>query len=217
MFTTVRELVKKEFLLEWRNKYALSGILLYLLCIIIIIFFTFETLQPAVWVVLFWVIILFTSVSAVARSFQSENAGKTLYLYTLVSPQSIILSKIIYNICVMLFLSMLAVLFYAFSAGFPVTDVVSFFLAILLGAISFASVFSMMSAISAKAGNSGTLMAILSFPVMLPILKILVRVSLNTVSNEAWSVNTQDILYLLALDILIITLALVLFPYLWRD
>lgn len=210
-------LIKKEFRLEWRNKYAISGIFMYLLSIILIIFFTFETVQPAVWIVLFWIIILFTAINAVAKSFLSESSGRNLYLYTLVSPQSIILSKIVYNIGIMLFLSLIAVLFYSFSAGFPVIDNLSFFLALFLGAVSFASVFSMMSAIASKANNSGTLMAILSFPVLIPILKILIRISLNAVTSSEFAVNAQDLLYLLALDVFIITLALILFPYLWRD
>jgi heme exporter protein B len=217
MFSATLSLIKKELLLEWRNKYAISGIFMYMLSIILIIFFTFESVQPAVWVVLFWIIILFTAVNAVAKSFLSESSGRNLYLYTLASPQSIILSKIIYNVSIMLFLSFIAVLFYSFSAGFPVQDNVSFFIVSFLGAVSFASVFSMMSAIASKANNSGTLMAILSFPVLIPILKILIRISLNAVSANEFSANLQDIFYLLALDILIITLALILFPYLWRD
>lgn len=217
MYSSTLSLIKKEFLLEWRNKYAISGIFMYLLSVILIIFFTFETVQPAVWVVLFWIIILFTAINAVAKSFLSESSGRNLYLYTLASPQSIILSKIIYNVGIMLFLSLIAVLFYSYSAGFPVIDNLSFFLALFLGAVSFASVFSMMSAIASKAANSGTLMAILSFPVLIPILKILIRISLNAVTSSEFAVNAQDLMYLLALDVFIITLALILFPYLWRD
>ncbi|MBC8047784.1 MAG: heme exporter protein CcmB [Fimbriimonadaceae bacterium] len=217
LLSSTFSLIKKDILLEWRNKYAISGILMYMLSIILIIFFTFENVQGPVWVVLFWIIILFTAINAIAKSFLSESNGRNLYLYTLASPQSIILSKIIYNICIMLFLCLLAVLFYSFSAGFPVVDNTSFFLALTLGAISFASIFSMMSAIASKANNSGTLMAILSFPILIPILKILLRISLQAVTENNFSVNMQDILYLLALNVFIITLALILFPYLWRD
>lgn len=217
LYSSVMHLLRKELLLEWRNKYAISGIFMYLLSIILIIFFTFENVQSAVWVVLFWIIVLFTAINAVAKSFLSDSSGRNLYLYTLGSAQSIILSKIIYNICIMLFLSLIGVIFYSISVGFPVIDNASFFIVLILGAISFASIFSMMSAIASKANNSGTLIAILSFPVIIPILKILVRVSLNAVSASDFSINLQDILYLFALDVFIIALALILFQYLWRD
>lgn len=190
---------------------------MYMFSVIIIIFFTFEQVQGPVWITLFWIIILFTAVNAVAKSFLQDGPGMHLYLYTLASPQSIILAKIIYNILILLFLSLLALIFYILIAGFPVVDDTSFFLALLLGAISFASVFSMMSAIASKASNSGTLMAILSFPVLIPILKILIRISLQAITVNEPAVNVQDILYLSALNIFIIAFALVLFPYLWRD
>ncbi|HET8963213.1 MAG TPA: heme exporter protein CcmB [Chitinophagales bacterium] len=210
-------LVKKDLVLEWRNKYTFSAILLYLLSIILIIFFTFEEVNGAVWIVLFWIVILFTAVNAIAKSFLQESSGRQLYMYTLVSAQSIILSKIIYNILVMLILTAIALLFYSMSAGYPVVDNTSFYLALLTGSIAFASVFSMISAIASKANNSGTLMAVLAFPILIPVIKILIRISLESLSASSLQTNAQDLLYLFALNILIITLAMILFPYLWRD
>lgn len=210
-------LVKKDLVLEWRNKYTFSAILLYLLSIILIIFFTFEEVKGPVWIVLFWIVILFTAVNAIAKSFLQESSGRQLYMYTLVSAQSIILSKIIYNILVMLILTAIALLFYSMSAGYPVVDNTSFYLALLTGSIAFASVFSMISAIATKANNSGTLMAVLAFPILIPVIKILIRISLESLSASSLQTNAQDLLYLFALNILIITLAMILFPYLWRD
>ena len=210
-------LIKKDLLLEWRNKYTFSGILLYLLSIILIIFFTFEEVNGPVWIVLLWIVILFTAVNAIAKSFLQESPGRQLYMYTLVSAQSIILSKIIYNILVMLLLTGIALAFYSLSAGYPVKDNTSFYIALFTGAIGFASVFSMISAIASKANNSGTLMAVLAFPILIPVIKILIRISLQSLSANSLAANAQDLLYLVALNILIITLAMILFPYLWRD
>lgn len=203
--------------MEWRQKYAISGILLYMLSIVFIIYFTFEEMRGPVWVVLFWIIILFTAVNAVAKSFMQESAGRLLYYYTLAGPQAIITAKIFYNICMMLCMASIALLFYSIVAGFPVIDNLSFFAALVLGAFAFASTFSMISAIASKASNNGTLMAILSFPVLIPVIKILIRISLNAIQENNFSLNAQDLLYLLALNIFIIVLALILFPYLWRD
>jgi heme exporter protein B len=216
--STVFSLLKKDFLMEWRNKYAISGILLYMFCIVFIIFITFgPAMRGPVWIVLFWIVMLFTAVNAVAKSFMQESAGRQLYYYTLAHPQAIMMAKIIYNICVMLFLSAIALLFYSATAGYPMVDDVSFMLSLILGAIAFASVFSMISAIASKASNSGTLMAILSFPLLIPLLIILIRISLNAIKEDNPSVNFQDLLYLSGLNVLVIALAMVLFPYLWRD
>nr|MBP9880532.1 cytochrome C biogenesis protein [Chitinophagales bacterium] len=71
--------------------------------------------------------------------------------------------------------------------------------------------------IASKASNSGTLMAILSFPLLIPIIIILIRISLNAIQQNNLDINLQDLLYLAALNVMIIALAMVLFPYLWRD
>lgn len=215
---TVWAMLKKDLLLEWRQKYAISGILLYMLCIVFIIFMTFgQGVRGPVWVVLYWIIILFTAVNAVAKSFMQESPGRMLYYYTLASPQAIMLGKIFYNIGIMLFMALLAVVLHGITSGYPVVDSPSFLLAMVMGAIAFATTFSMISAIAAKASNSGTLMAILSFPVLIPILIILIRISLNALQTAKLSANIQDLLYLSALDVMILAMALVLFPYLWRD
>ncbi|MBK7110288.1 MAG: ABC transporter permease [Bacteroidetes bacterium] len=209
-------LVKKDLVLEWRNKYTFRWYIIVSAQYHSHYFFTFEVKGP-VWIVLFWIVIVFTAVNAIAKSFLQESSGRQLYMYTLVSAQSIILSKIIYNILVMLILTAIALLFYSMSAGYPVVDNTSFYLALLTGSIAFASVFSMISAIASKANNSGTLMAVLAFPILIPVIKILIRISLESLSASSLQTNAQDLLYLFALNILIITLAMILFPYLWRD
>lgn len=215
---TVGALLRKDVLMEWRQRYAISGILLYLLCIVFIIFISFgQGVRGPVWVVLYWIIILFTAVNAVAKSFLQEGQGRMLYYYTLASPQAIILAKILYNMGIMVLMAFLAAVLHAITSGYPIVDSPSFALAMLLGAIAFAAAFSMISAIASKAANGGTLMAILSFPMLIPILMILIRISLNALQTQNLGVNLQDLLYLAALDVMIIALALVLFPYLWRD
>lgn len=214
---SVFTLFKKDLLFEMRQRYAISGIMLYMFCIVFIIFMTFNEVRGPVWVVLFWIVILFTAVNAVAKSFLQESPGRQLYYYSLASPQAIILAKIFYNICIMLFLSAIALVFYSITSGYPIVDNTSFLLALGLGAIALATTFSMISAIASKASNSGTLMAILSFPMLIPILLILIRISLNALQQNDLMLNAQDLLYLLGLNVLIIAMALILFPYLWRD
>lgn len=214
---TLVTLLQREILHEWRNKYAISGILLYLAGIVVLISFGFEEVDDRVWMVLFWIAVLFTSVNAVAKSFLQESSGLQMYMYSIASPQLIILSRMIYNTILMVVLSVIALALYAFSLGFPVTGVSSFFLVMLMGAVAFALTFTMISAIAGSGRNAGTLTAILAFPILLPVLRILIRVSLESLVADDLSANLQDLLYLLALNAFIAVLALVLFPYLWRD
>ena len=128
---------------------------------------------PIVWNILFWIIMLFASVNAIAKSFMQESKSRLLYYYTIASPQAIILSKTIYNILLMSLLSILALLVYMVFFTNTIGDPLFYFLSVLLGSISFSTVFTMISAIASKAGNNGTLMAILSFPVVIPVILVL--------------------------------------------
>src|SRR5690606_22085908 len=143
--------------LEWRSKYALNGILLYVVSTIFVCYQAFRSLEPLVWNALFWIILLFASINAITKSFAQENKNRQLYYYSLVSAQAIILSKIVYNMLLMLLLSVVAYGVYAIIFKNPLGDPLYYFIAVLLGSISFASVFTMVSGISAQANNNSTL------------------------------------------------------------
>lgn len=219
------ELFKKEVVLEWRSKYAFNGVLLYVVSTVFICYISFN-LTPGfagssgytvVWNVLFWIIILFASVNAIAKSFMQESKSRLLYYYSIASPQAIILSKTIYNILLMSLLSILALGVYLLFFTNTIGDPLFYFLAVLLGSISFSTVFTMISAIASKAGNNGTLMAILSFPVIIPVILMLIRLSKNAMDGLERSLSYGNIGALAAINVIVIATALLLFPYLWRD
>jgi heme exporter protein B len=160
---------------------------------------------------------LFAAVNAIAKSFMQESKGRLLYYYAIASPQAIILSKTIYNSLLMGLLSMLALPIYLIFFTNTIADPLFYCIAVLLGSISFSTVFTMISAIASKAGNNGTLMAILSFPVVIPVILILIRLSKNAMDGLARSVSYGGIGVLFAINAIVITTALLLFPFLWRD
>ncbi len=213
----VRTLVYKDIVLEWRSKYAINGILLYVVSTVFVCYQAFQSVDTLVWNALFWIIMLFASVNAISRSFVQENQSRQLYYYTLISPQAIILSKIIYNTLVMILLSVIAYIAYSITFSNLVGDPFLYIVSVLLGSMSFASVFTMVSGISAKAGNNSTLMAILSFPVIIPLLIVLITLSQNALTGIPRDESTNEILVLLAINVITITISLLLFPYLWRD
>jgi len=92
-----------------------------------------------------------------------------------------------------------------------------YLIAVLMGSISFATVFTMISSISAKANNSGTLMAILSFPIIIPLLIVLIKLSKNAMDGLDRGVSLDEIMVLFAINAAVIAVSLLLFPYIWRD
>lgn len=210
-------LLRKELLLEFRVSYAISGILLYVFATVFIVHEVFIRVPPQTWNALFWVIILFVSINAVVKSFVQESGQRQLYYYSLLDPLAVILSKIIYNVLLLLVLSFLVWGTFVFIGGNPVRAAQEFVLALFLGALGFSITFTFIAAIAAKGENSATLMAILSFPLIIPILLTLVKLSANALRLLQDSTVGNDILILAAIDLLLVALALVLFPFLWRD
>ncbi|MFI5452506.1 heme exporter protein CcmB [Pedobacter sp. UC225_61] len=215
----VKQLIRKEMLLEWRSKYALNGILLYVVSTVFVCFLSFVSVpEKLTWNALFWIIMLFASINAVAKSFLQESKGRHLYIYTLVSPVALIIAKTVYNSLLMIGLTLIALLFYTLVFSFPAgADMGMYLVATVLGSLSFATIFTMVSAIASKAGNGGMLMAILSFPIIIPVLIVLIKLAKNAIDGLDRSVSLDDIGLLAVINVLVMAVSLLLFPYLWRD
>lgn len=221
MLKEISILIQKELTLEWRQKYALNGILLYVVSAVFITYLSVGAKQGNIsaptWNALYWIIILFSAVNAVAKSFVQEHQGRQLYYYMIASPESIILSKIIYNTGLTLVLALLGYGVFSVILGNQVLDQGLFILNLILGAMGFSASLTMVSGIASKAGNNATLMAILSFPVIIPILLMAIRISKNAMDGLDWSVSADKIISLFAINAIVAAAAYILFPYLWRS
>lgn len=217
LLTEIIHLLKKEITLEWRQKYAISGILLYVLSTVFIVFISFQNVTSPVWNVLFWIIMLFASINAVVKSFVQESGNRQLYYYQLNSPLAILLSKMIYNALLLLVIGALTFVALSFVAGNPVQHAGQFATALFFGSLGFSVTFTFVSAIAAKADNSSTLMAILAFPVVIPVLLLLVKLSAGAIGLLGGTGGGNDIAMLVAIDLILVALGMVLFPFLWRD
>jgi heme exporter protein B len=211
------DLLWRDWVLEWRTRYALSGIVLYVLATVVLVYTALVDIRPQVWNAMFWVIVLFAAVSAIVKSFVQESQARQLYYYSLVHPLALLAAKMIYNSVLLFVLSLLSWLLLALLTGNPVKDTGLFVLAVFLGSMGLASAFTFVSAISAKAQNSATLMAVLGFPVIIPILLVLVKVGANALRLMQDTAIMGDILILVAINLVLLSVALLLYPFLWRD
>ncbi|MEQ9166034.1 MAG: heme exporter protein CcmB [Fulvivirga sp.] len=221
MVSLVLQFIKKELKIEWRNKYALNGILLYLVSTIFICYLSFNVksnqLNVVTWNALFWIIILFASINAVAKSFIQEKQERLLYYYTIISPQALIFARIMYNALLLILVALLGFLFYSIILGNPVINTWLFLTIILLASVGFSSTLTLISAIASKAGNNQTLMAVLGFPIILPMLLMVIKVSKNAIDGLELSASLDELITLLAINIIVGAVSFLLFPYLWRS
>jgi heme exporter protein B len=210
-------LIRKDLLLEIRQQYSFYGILLYVASTIFVLHLSVGQPEPFVWNALFWMIQLFICVNAVAKSFLQESSGRLLYFYSITSPKIFILSKLTFNAFLMLVMNLLSLLLFQLLLGNPLTHPLSFYLLSCFGGMSLSLVFSFLAAIAARAGQGAALMAILGFPLIVPQLLILNRISQVAFADVIQGGLLLMILLLAAFDLLIVLLSLILFPFLWKD
>ena len=212
-------LIQKDLLLELRQKHVFYGILLYVASTVFVIYLSLPDAPSAeIWNTLFWVIQLFVCINAVARSFLSDSRGRMLYYYTLASPREYILSKLIYNMLLMGVMCLITLGLFFWFLGNPTSEGWIFMGIVLLGGIGLSLVFTLMSAIVAKAQQNASLVAILGFPVILPQLLILVRMSkLAFAEIFREGALLQMVSLTLLSDVLVVALAWILFPFLWKE
>jgi heme exporter protein B len=218
MLNRIITLFKKDVLLEFRQKHTFYGILLYIASTIFVLYLSIDRPDANVWNGLFWVIQLFICVNAVAKSFLQESRGRMLYFYSIASPVEFIIAKMFYNLLLMIVMSLLSLFLFVVFLSNPVDNSLRFIGIVVLGGASISIVFTLMSAIAAKAQQNAALIAILGFPVILPQLLLLMRLSkaaFAEVFREGAVLQLSGLI--LGLDVLVIALAVILFPYLWKD
>jgi len=213
---SILALIQLEFRLEMRRKYALGGAFLYVLSTVFIIYASLQNFKELPWNALFWLVALFIAVNAVAKSFASEQDGTQLFLYQMASGVEVIIAKMIYNVLLIFVLFGLALLAFMLFLAIPILHYDLFVLAVILGSAGLGIVLTFISAIANKTDSSAVFTAILGFPVLLPILLSLIKLTQASFTVDAGSVS-NDIVILLAIDAILIGLILILFPLLWKD
>lgn len=203
-------------LLEVRQQYSFYGILLYMTATIFVLFLAIEEPEKEVWNGLFWVIQLFICINAVAKSFLQESRGRMLYFYSIASPVHFILAKLLFNSLLMLAMTSSSLLLFFALIGNPVVKFFPFIGIAILGGFSLSIVFTFLAAIAAKAKQNAAIMAVLGFPLIVPQLMLLMKLS-NAAFSENINIPVTDIVLLIALDLLVGLLSVILFPFLWKD
>jgi heme exporter protein B len=211
-------LLKKDFLLELRQQHTFFGILLYVASTIFVLYLAMGQPDSTVYNGLFWMIQLFVCVNAVAKSFLQESKGRMLYFFSITSPVNFIISKLIYSAIVMFLMVLVSLILFRILLGNPVINQFQFIGIASLGGLSLSLVFTLMAAIAAKAQQNAAIMAILGFPLIIPQLLLLIRLSKSAFGEVFREGGLLQIsLLLVGLDVLVIVLAVVLFPFLWKD
>jgi heme exporter protein B len=210
-------LIKKDVLLEVRQQYTLYGIVLYVLSTIFVIYLAAGQPEGVTWNMLFWITQLFICINAVAKSFLQESRGRMLYFYSVAGPADFIIAKLIFNVLLMLVMSLISLLLFLLLLGNPLVKALEFTALTCLGGTGLSLIFTFLAAIAAKAQQQTALMAILGFPLIIPQVLLLMKASITSFEQVLTTNWWSYIVLVAALDVMIIILSVILFPFLWKD
>jgi len=209
-------LIKKEILTELRTKTSFLSVGFYLVSLIYISYTTFQgniTLQ--VWNAILWLILLLSMLVAVGKSFVSE-ADRSLYLYHLIQPEKVVLSKLIFSLVFGLLLAFSSIIL--LKLFLPISPDVSWLFAINMscGVMGLAGLFTIVSSISSNTANQSVIMTVLGFPIAIPILIVAVSNSRKILLGASFQDIQGGLITAISLVVIIIALLFILFPYSWK-
>jgi heme exporter protein B len=153
----------------------------------------------------------------VAKSFLQESRGRLLYFYTLVKPQQFVIAKLLFNALLMLAMNLISLGIFVLLLSNPLVYPLHFFAISCLGSIGLSFVFTFLAAIAAKAQQQAALMAIMGFPIIIPQLLLLSKLAQSAFATVVQGGFWQMTGLLIGLDALVVALAYILFPFLWKD
>lgn len=213
--------LKKELLSEFRTRYAISAILLFVLTTITMIVFATagDLLSPETAGGILWIVMFFGAMSGLSKSFVSEEErGTSLYLKLVTDSASIYFGKLIFNILLCISLNFIAVLlFFMFVGNISVNSPLIFILSILIGSIAIAASTTIISALIAKANSKNALFPVLSFPIILPVIILGIQTTVMSFGKTSFSDVQNDFQMLFAYSGLMVVASYFLFDYVWKE
>lgn len=220
MFLVIRALLKKELLVESKSKFGLSTALAFVASTFMILMYATKAQQLEAYtrIALLWIVVLFAVLSTLGRTFLSEEERHTSFLLRLhVGPTALLFGKLAYNTLFSLLIGTTTLALFIILLGlWPVHFLVTI-TAVVLGALGFATISTLLGALIAKADRKGALFSVLSIPVLLPLVLILIRVSRAGFVDGVDASTYSDLLALIGYAGAMISVSFITFETVWKE
>jgi len=213
-------LLAKDLKSEFRNRYALNAILMFALTTLTVVSFSVGggALNYRITSSLFWLVIFFSAMSGLAQVFVKEEESKTVYILKLVaSPGTVLLGKLLFNLVLLLMLEIIIVPLFIVWMNLSVLNLWLFLSVLLLGSLGLACATTIIAAIISKSQIKGALFAVLSFPILLPLLITAIDGTRLSLEGENFSAGSSDLRLLISYVVVMFTASFLLFDFVWNE
>jgi heme exporter protein B len=211
----------KDLRSELRTRYALNALLMFVITTISIILFAIGNEAPSVEILagMLWIVIFFSAMSGMSRSFVSEEErGTVMTLHLIATPASVYFGKLVFNLILLLSMNIITVVLYLLVIpNFIVQSYSIFIVTLILGTLGLASAATIIAAIIAKSNTKGTLYPVLSFPILLPLLLTVISATKMAIEGMVFSAASGEFRILISYTVVITAVSYLLFDYVWKD
>lgn len=218
---TTAAIFSKDFRSELRTRYALNALIMFVITTLSIILFSLggESTSPELLSGVLWIIIFFSTMSGMSRTFVSEEErGTVLTLQLMAPPSTVYFGKLLFNFILLAGTNLLSVTLYlVFITNFVVRTAETFVVVLLLGTMGLASASTIIAAIIAKANTKGTLYPVLSFPILLPLLLTVIKGTLLSVEGAPFAEALEEVQILISYFVVMTAISYLLFDHVWKD
>ena len=216
---TIISIVRKDFISEFRSRDMFISMFTFSLIIIFVFNLVLDLtsnikniVSPAV----LWITFLFSGSIGLSRSYSLEKESEAIkgLLLAPVDRSLIYMGKFFSNLIFLLIIEIITIPIFIilFNYDFSI-KIIEIMLVIFLGTIGFSTVGTLFSAISLNTRLREVLLPILYFPIIIPVLLNVVRITTSLLSGESLSSNSSSLQVLIAFDIIFFSAGLLLYEY----
>lgn len=212
---------KKDLLSEFRTRYALNAVALFAVTTLVAVSISvggFGVQDKKLLAALLWVILFFSAMSGLSRTFVREEEGRTATALRLsAEPTAVFLGKLAFNVTLLLALEIIVIPLFVVMMNVNVGNWPLLLLVLFLGSVGLSAASTVVAAIVSKANAKGALFAVLSFPILAPLLVTAIPASGLALDGGTLSKGFPYLRVLIAYAGVMITASIMLFEFIWED
>ncbi len=212
--------LSKDVRSEVRTRAAMNAVLLFAVVTLTVVSYSLGGfgLAPEVHSSLLWIILFFAAMAGLSRTFVVEaEKGTERALRLTASGSQIYLGKLLFNLALLGLLDL--ILIPLFQVLLPVKEANWGLLlgGLALGSLALAASSTLVAAIVAQAGVKGALFTVLSFPILIPVLVAGVGTTRKAMEGGSFADAGTEIQLLVSYAGVMVTLAFLLFDFVWQE
>jgi heme exporter protein B len=210
----------KDLQLELRSRYAINTVLAFVASSLMIILFSVRIaeLPPAARGAIGWIVLLYAAMASLSRSFVMETEKNTFDLLRLnVSGMAVYTGKLLYNLLFTALVTVVVMAAYWILSGIEIGNPIFMIIILLFGIIGFSSISTLLGAIVAQATRKGAIFAVISLPLLLPLILLLSGTTTAAIEGKPIGDHFNEIIALFSFCGVTITMSVLLFEFTWYD